>query len=302
MPIKFPKTLRTNEKDLSWIASLAFHREVLNTNNDIVLDFSNVRIFEENLCVALGVLVERWRSARRNVNLYSKTSNIDDLRRTNDLFKTNSNFFSNISSMLSWKTDNGMNLINSEVFYKIPYMKFARTDISAQTNYVQRLLNTQWWPKMTDAVRNALADNILEIFNNAEEHSESSYGVFVCGNIGRKEQKFMKISIADAGIGFRQKIEKVLGLKMSSSQAIVWGMQEGNTVRKNNPGGLGLKLLKEFISKNNGRLSIISDKGFWEFSKNKIKTKELVWQFPGTMITIAINTADTKSYRLENEN
>lgn len=302
MAIVFQKTLRTSAGNLSWIASLATHREVVQSNGDIVLDFSNVREFDENLCAVLGVLVERWKSESRCVRVQLNAPEVLAM------FKRNG-FLSELSLPRVWydflpcfAPDRSIQIeaADSQV-YEIPYKKFGRTDMDSQTKYVERLLATPWWPEMTAAVRDALTDNILEVFNNAEEHSESEHGVFVCGHIRKLGQRLMRVSIADAGIGFRKKIEMAIGKKMLSSQAIAWGMKEGNTVRKSGPGGLGLKLLKEFISKNDGRLSVLSDRGYWELSGSKERMEELDFSFPGTVVTIAVNTEDQKSYRLASE-
>ena len=110
--------------------------------------------------------------------------------------------------------------------------------------------------------------------------------------------------MADAGIGFRRKIYKELGLefKMNSDKAIEWALQEGNTTRKGKvPGGLGLKLIKEFIALNKGRIQIVSDRGYWEFSPGGETLTRIGTPFPGTVINIEINTADTSSYRLRSE-
>ncbi|MBI5185831.1 MAG: hypothetical protein HZA01_08935 [Nitrospinae bacterium] len=64
---------------------------------------------------------------------------------------------------------------------------------------------------------------------------------------------------------------------------------------------MGLKLLREFIIQNEGRIQIVSDKGYWELSGGKITTQNFQAPFPGTVVNIEINTADIKSYRLAAE-
>ena len=89
---------------------------------------------------------------------------------------------------------------------------------------------------------------------------------------------------------------------MNSDKAIEWALQEGNTTRKGNvPGGLGLKLIREFITMNKGRIQIVSDRGYWEFSPQGETLTRIDTSFPGTVINIEINTADTSSYRLRSE-
>lgn len=302
MVIVFPKTLRTSAEDLCWMTEIATRVLVLPQKEEIVLDFSSVRDFDENLCAALGVFVNRWKSESRRVSVNRNAISVLSM------FKRN-HFLNEVRLPYSWynylpglSPDKSIGVDGSDSkVYPIPYRRFDRTDTDAQADYVKALFNAEWWPRMTDAVKDALISCLLEVFNNAEEHSESDCGVFVCGYVRKAGQRQLRISIADAGIGFRAKIEKTLGKKMLSARAIEWGMTEGNTVRQGNPGGLGLKLLKEFIVKNDGRLNVLSDRGFWELASGKEKVKELDFSFPGTVITIVVNTDDPKSYRLANE-
>ena len=71
---------------------------------------------------------------------------------------------------------------------------------------------------------------------------------------------------------------------------------EGNTTKTGNqPGGLGLKLLKDFIRMNKGKLQI----AFSKISTTNYATGDncmkLNHDFPGTCVNIEINTQDTDS-------
>lgn len=306
MVIPFPGTLRSSAGSLSWLAEIANRRDVVDSKEAIQFDLSNVRDFDANLCAALGVIIAKLRNPGDRMIEISPTSPDE---KTLAVFKRNG-FLSELplpkvpwyESLFGRDPEKSIQVaLADDQFVKMPYKKFKRQDVKSQTEYVGHLVESKWWPQMTAGVRDALMDCILEVFNNAQEHSESEAGVFVCGHVGEVSPRLMRVSIADAGIGFRQKIERVLGCVMSSAEAIEWGMTEGNTVRKDNPGGLGLKILKEFISKNNGKLSVLSDRGYWELAAGKERKEELESSFPGTVITIAVNTEDRKSYFLAGE-
>jgi len=112
----------------------------------------------------------------------------------------------------------------------------------------------------------------------------------------------LDFTIADPGIGIRRKIYAELGLRLNSDRAIKWALQDGHTTRQGSiPGGLGLKLIREFIGLNAGKMQIVSDRGFWECTPNGEALRRMDYGFPGTVITIEINTADTSSYRLSTE-
>jgi hypothetical protein len=112
----------------------------------------------------------------------------------------------------------------------------------------------------------------------------------------------MDFSVADLGIGIQQNLHERLGLDLPAEQAINWAMEGKNTTKFGPiPGGLGLKLLREFIELNRGRIQVVSDKGYWELCRGKVLTKVFPEPFPGTVVNIEINTADTKSYCLSSE-
>ena len=91
-------------------------------------------------------------------------------------------------------------------------------------------------------------------------------------------------------------------LELSAVEAINWAMKGRNTTKKGPiPGGLGLKLLRDFIEINKGRIQIVSDLAYWEFTEGAVSTKEFSTPFTGTAVNIEINTADTQSYCLASE-
>ena len=50
-----------------------------------------------------------------------------------------------------------------------------------------------------------------------------------------------------------------------------------------------------------GCIQIVSDAGYWRRSKGKTITARLPHPFPGTIVTVEINTSDKKSYALTSE-
>lgn len=183
----------------------------------------------------------------------------------------------------------------------IPYRRFNPEDARYFASYLNKHLVGKGIPKMSEGLGRRFRDSILEIFMNAAIHSETSLGIFACGQFFPTKQR-LDFCIADAGIGFRKKIRKELDLAMNSDQAILWALKSGNTTRKGDvPGGLGLKLLREFVALNGGRIQIVSDRGYWEFAAGHETVKRLDRPFPGTVVNLEINTADTQSYCLSSE-
>ena len=82
----------------------------------------------------------------------------------------------------------------------------------------------------------------------------------------------------------------------------MWATQGRNTTKRGPiPGGLGLKLLTEFIKLNEGCLQIVSDAGYWCLQKDQSHTARLALPFPGTAVSLEIRTDDTRSYILSSE-
>lgn len=169
-------------------------------------------------------------------------------------------------------------------------------------DYLDSYMNGRGIPTMSDALTKRFLQSLFEIFLNAAIHSQSQYGIFACGQFFPQKHR-LDFTIADAGIGIRENVRRYTGKKkISSCAAINWALIEGNTTKTGNqPGGLGLKLLKDFIRMNKGKLQIVSRFGYYEFSVNRDYVEKMNHDFPGTCVNIEINTEDASSYCLKSE-
>ncbi len=154
---------------------------------------------------------------------------------------------------------------------------------------------------MSSGLLKRFRESIFEIFSNAVWHSRTQLGIFSCGQFF-PTKGLLNFTVADLGVGIRQNIQDYVGLDLAAEDAIVWATEENNTTRRGPiPGGLGLKLLREFIDLNGGCLQIVSDAGFWQTKDERVSTARLGHPFPGTVVYIGINTADLNSYCLPSE-
>jgi hypothetical protein len=125
--------------------------------------------------------------------------------------------------------------------------------------------------------------------------------VFVCGQFYPQLQR-LDLTVADAGVGIRSNVRRHLGQNISSVEAIRWALQAGNTTKTGSqPGGVGLKFLTDFIELNAGKIQIVSRFGLYECNKGADGFLKLTGDFPGTVVNLEINTADTKAYKLRSE-
>lgn len=181
----------------------------------------------------------------------------------------------------------------------IQYQKLEPQDGKFFSKYVKdELLNRNELPTMSVLLKEKMAEKIHEIFVNAQMHSETTH-IYTCGQFYPSKNK-IEFTIVDLGIGFKQKINSRFNSHLNSVQAIKWAVIDKNTT-KSVPGGIGLALLKEFISMNNGKMQIISDDGFYEFSNQGERIHQFDKPFPGTIVNLQFRTDDTSSYILQSE-
>jgi len=183
----------------------------------------------------------------------------------------------------------------------IEYKRFEPKDDRYFADYIEKQMIGKGIPEMSLGLLKKFRESIYEIFSNAVIHSQTKQGIFSCGQYFHKKHR-LDFSVVDLGIGMRRTILERRGLDLSPEEAISWALDGNNTTKAGPiPGGLGLKLLREFIVKNEGRIQIVSDKGYWELCGQSVTTRTFTKPFPGTVVTIEINTADSKSYRLVSE-
>ena len=184
----------------------------------------------------------------------------------------------------------------------LPFKQFQLKTGSLFSMYLDQFLKGKGIPQMTHALTKKFRHSLLELFQNAAMHSESEYGIFVCGQFYPYKQR-LDFTIADAGIGIRETVRRYFQNKISSCSAIRWALAEGHTTKRGQkqPGGLGLKLIKDFIQLNQGKIQIVSRFGFYEYSTAGESFSKMEEDFPGTCVNIEINTADKNSYCLNSE-
>jgi Histidine kinase-, DNA gyrase B-, and HSP90-like ATPase. len=182
----------------------------------------------------------------------------------------------------------------------IKYQKLKPTDGKYFANYVIiELIGRNELPDMSYAVKEKIVEAIYEIFVNAQIHSKTNF-IYTCGQFFPNNNK-IEFTIADTGIGFKEKVNDRFNTKLSALQAIEWAVKDKQTTKVGISGGIGLSLLKEFIEKNKGKMQIISDNGFYQFDHSGVISKEFDGAFPGTIVNLQFCTDDSSNYSLKSE-
>jgi hypothetical protein len=237
------------------------------------------------MCAAFGAILYSLGENLNRVNLIHVPQDIETILSQNGFLS----HYGGIQISDHWRTT-------------IPYQRFDVKDDHYFARYIEtEFIHRPEIPKMSPGLLKKFRESIFEIFSNAVLHSDTELGIFSCGQFF-PHQNQLGFTVADLGVGIRQNIEDYAGLKLSPEEAIIWATEGFNTTKRGNvPGGLGLKILCEFIDLNGGSIQIVSDAGYWQRKKEKIVTKSLNYPFPGTVVSVEINTADTKVYYLASE-
>lgn len=252
--------------------------------DDIEIDMSLAGWIDANMCAPLGAI------------LYKVGRDINTIRLTNVPASVES-ILSKNGFLCNYGWTRKEDIHGSTIEYK----RFEPKDDRYFADYIEKQMIGKGIPEMSPGLLKKFRESIYEIFSNSVIHSRTKLGIFSCGQYFHKKHR-LDFSVADLGIGICSNIHEQRGLILSPEDAISWALEGKNTTKSGPiPGGLGLKLLREFIVKNEGRIQIVSEKGYWELSEGKVKTRAFSEPFPGTIVNIEINTADAKSYRLVSE-
>lgn len=252
---------------------------------EVEIDMASVAWFDADMCAAFGAILY---SLGENLN----TVSLANIRSVVEKILSKNGFLSHYGREKMpdcWGTT-------------IPYQRFDVKDDRYFAEYIENeLIHRAEMPDMSVGLLKKFRESIFEIFSNAVLHSRTKLGIFSCGQFFPSRRR-LDFSVADLGIGMRQNIKDNIGLDLSPEDAIIWATQGRNTTKRGRvPGGLGLKLLGEFIDLNGGCIQIVSNAGYWRREKGKTVTAQLNHVFPGTVVTVEINTADTNSYKLVSE-
>ena len=265
-----------------------YHHARACTEAVLEVDMSGLGWMDANMCAALGAVLYPLRQAGRTLKLFGMRPGLEEILQKN-AFLPNFGF------------DRGRR--HDTHGTTIEYQRFERGDAGSFKAYVARHFVGKGIPDMSEMLHRKFRESISELFDNAVKHSQSQLGIFACGQLFPAKAR-LDFSVADLGIGMRANILQKTRLAMTPEAAIAWAMMGGTTTRRPEdglPGGLGLKIIWEFITLNGGSIQIASDAGYWKTQGNRVETLRFAHPFPGTVVNIEINTADTDSYRLTTE-
>jgi hypothetical protein len=164
------------------------------------------------------------------------------------------NISPNVRSILSkngFLTHYGEERIGDRWETTIGYQRFDVQDDRYFSEYIEReFIHRDEMPTMSPGLLKRFRESIFEIFSNAVLHSKSRLGIFNCGQFFPR-RGHLNLTVADLGVGMKKNVGDHIKEDIEPEKAIVWATEKRNTTKSGSvPGGLGLKLLREFIDLN----------------------------------------------------
>ena len=291
MIINIPYKVCSDYEGLNSLIEI-FNR-VKNVNFDtITFDFQNCKWFEANLCAVLGTICHNITQNINNVEFINFDKKIETVFSKNGF----------LQHFGGWR-------LQDYNYTTIKYRRYQSNEQSLFKIYLdEELLTKKDFPRMSVPLKKKIHESIFEIFENSISHGASEY-VFSCGQYyPQKSPPRIDFTIVDIGRSIKTNVNEFLKQSLSGVETIKWAVKGNNTTKVGNtPGGLGLKLIREFLELNKGELQIISAEGFWQQNKkNVIFTKNLQNPFPGTIVNLEFNIDNnyyfTKEDKLNEQN
>lgn len=181
----------------------------------------------------------------------------------------------------------------------IPITNFNRDDEVKFSQFTRTRLMRREMPKMSEGLKGKFFEGIDELFANSALWSNSPISVFAGGQYFPRSER-LSFVLSDGGQGIQGSLAAAGRHFSAPEDAIDWAMEMNNSARQGDiPGGLGLGILKDFVAMNGGCLLVCSHAGYWESRNGLVTKRRISGLYPGTAVSLEINTSDTKSYHMQ---
>ena len=243
----------------------------------LILDMSQVNFLEANMASPLGAILTRISDNFNRIKIRKLNKDVKEILQKNRFL-----------------VQYGHEAIPDIYRTTMRFSRLHLADTGEFREYIFQQFDSNRFPGISDAATRVFYKKVFEIFQNSILHSRSETGVFVCGQYFPTQDR-LEFTITDMGIGVRGSVRRYFKNKrIGSISALKWALKPRTTTRSSSgPGGLGLAELQEFARLNKGKIQIASRFAFYEFYPHgRERFLRLEADFPGTAVTIRVNTAD----------
>lgn len=287
--INIPNSIQSDYSGYDNLIQL-LHKLKAYSNTELLINFEKCNWFEANLSAVFGAILDEAVKQNNSISLTG--------------FKDPLYSILNRNAFLSHFGEKMVTDVNRTT---ISYTEFTHDKGTGFREYIrEKLLHKDDFPKLSVLAEKKINESIFELFENAHTHGDCEK-IHTCGQyFPRKTPPRIDMTIVDMGQTIKNNVNNYL-LKLgknglSGSQAIEWALVKGNTTKTgDNPGGLGLDVIFEFIKLNNGKVQIVSADGYWEFRQGEQKSALFEHEFPGTIANIEFSLDDRSYYQMESE-
>jgi hypothetical protein len=258
-------------------------------NTDICINFAKCKSFDANLSAVLGAIFDKRQS--EGCNIFLGAPKVAGVRRA----LSRNKFFRAFDLDTTYEDRENY----------IEYHKFGVADTKQFKQYIDtELVQKKRFPECTEKAKIKIIESIYEIFANAASHGGCSH-VYSCGEVHTYRNKTMlDMTFVNLGLSVVDNVSRYMDEKgkptLTSCEALNWAFVEGNTT-KEITGGLGLAILKQFVSMNEGSIQMISGNAMLEIEGDNHSNTCLDKCFQGTIVTVKFNCDDSKTYLMTDE-
>lgn len=277
---------RLGDRTHDWPALFHTLDQIYNLEEPIFLDFSRCTFLASNAVAALAAAIS-WRihnGTRIEIQWHSFRGDVLDNLRKNGF----AGAFGDRN--VPWR-GNTIQLLNH-----------TECDEDEIVSYLESEWIQKGWLDVTEKLAALVVSKVWEIYGNAFEHSFSKIGTFSCGQYFPNIRN-LSLTIVDAGIGIPDNVRRFRGeCGMSGEDALAWAFGAGNSTKARSgiSRGVGLNLLRSFLSVNGGSLVLYSGDSAALITNGNITFQSLAQPVKGTLVHINL-ICDDRHYYLTSE-
>jgi hypothetical protein len=189
----------------------------------------------------------------------------------------------------------------------ITIRRFGGSPLDVENKVVRWLtkevLILHFLPKLSAKLRKEIVENLWEIIHNGLVHGEGESGVSACGQF-YPQMGYFEVAFSDLGHGIPKLVRDFRAVPLSACDAdcLAWAVEKGHSTRPfTESAGLGLHLLRQFLSINGGVFQLISGDGYFgQVGPNQPTITTLRNPIQGTLVNIRV-VFDDRLYKLKGE-